>query len=423
MRSIADQKIRSLLHFEVPPARCFGLLLIIVALLSACSRGNANGKSEPPQRREGAVPVTAAVVLEKTVPVQVRAIGTVGAYSTVSVRSQIDGELTGVYFQEGQDVKKGDLLFTIDPRPLEAELRQAEARLAKDMAQAKQAKANLAKTAAQAKTAEVQAKRYQRLVEEGIVSRDQYDQIRTNADALQAALRADQAAVEDAEATIQVDQAALENAKLQLGYTSIRSPIDGRTGDLMVHQGNLVKANDTVLVAIHQISPIYVTFSVPEQELPEIRKYMAAGKLEVEAIVPNEEAHPVKGVITFVDNTVDRTTGTIQLKGTFDNEEKRLWPGQFVNVVLTLTTQPNAVVAPSQAIQNGQEGQYVFVIKPDLTVESRPVVVARTFGDETVIERGLQPGEKVVTDGQLRLAPGVKVEVKNGPGNSEEMHS
>ena len=194
--------------------------------------------------------------------------------------------------------------------------------------------------------------------------------------------------------------------------------MNGRTGSLIVHEGNLVKANDTpVLVVINQIQPIYVTFSVPEQQLPEIRKYMAAGKLEVEAIIPNDEKRPARGVITFIDNAVDSATGTIRLKGTFANEDGRLWPGQFVNVVLTLTTQPNAIVIPSQAIQTGQQGQYVFVIKPDLTVESRPLVVSRTFDGEAVIEKGLQPGERVVTDGQLRLVPGVKVEVKSGlPG-------
>ncbi|HWP45985.1 MAG TPA: efflux RND transporter periplasmic adaptor subunit [Candidatus Limnocylindrales bacterium] len=422
MKPLSYQKVRLLFSPLFLPLKGFGLLWIILIFLTACSRGDASGKSDQPRQR-AAVPVTAATVVEKTVPIQIKTIGTAEAYSVVAVRAQVNGELTGVYFQEGQDVKKGDLLFTIDRRPLEAALRQAEANLAKDIARLKQAEANLAKTAAQAKNAQVQARRYESLNQQGIISKDQYDQIRTNAEALQAALHADQAAVEDAKAAIRADQAAIENVKLELEYCSIRSPLDGRTGDLMVHPGNLIKANDTVLVNINQISPIYVTFSVPEQELPEIKKYMAQGKLQVEAEIPNSEGNPVKGVVTFVDNAVDKATGTIQLKGTFDNEEKRLWPGQFVNVTLTLTTQPNAIVAPSQAIQAGQQGSYVFVIKPDLTVESRPVVVARTLENESIIEKGLQPGEKVVTDGQLRLTPGMKVEVKNDQGSNKEASS
>jgi multidrug efflux system membrane fusion protein len=422
MKSFIYPKIRFLFSPRFLSMKDLGLLWIILMFLSACSRGDAGGKSDQPRQRV-AVPVSAATVVEKTVPIQIKTIGTAEAYSVVAVRAQVSGELTGVYFQEGQDVKKGDLLFTIDRRPLESALKQAEANLAKDMARLKQAQANLAKTTAQAKNAQVQAQRYESLNQQGIISRDQYDQIRTNAEALQAALHADQAAVEDAKAAIRADQAAIENIKLELEYCSIHSPMDGRTGNLMVHPGNLIKANDTILVNINQINPIYVTFSIPEQELLEVRKYMAQGKLEVEAEIPNAEGNPVKGIVTFVNNVVDKATGTIQLKGTFNNEEKRLWPGQFVNVTLTLTTQPNAIVAPSQAIQMGQQGTYVFVIKPDLTVESRPVVVARTLENESIVEKGLQPGEKVVTDGQLRLTPGAKVEVKNDQGGNKEASS
>jgi multidrug efflux system membrane fusion protein len=333
---------------------------------------------------ENTVPVTIATVREKTVPVEVQAIGNVEAYSTVSVRAQLAGEVERVLFKEGQEVKEGDLLFTLDARPYQATLRQLEANLARDQAQLENARA--------------QAERYTKLFQEGVVSKEQYDSFRTNADALAAMLRA--------------DQAAIEKAKVDLGYCSIQSPLEGRTGSLLVHPGNVVKANETVLVVINQVTPIYVSFSVPEQNLPEIKKRMAAGNLAVGAIIPNDESNPVEGTLTFVDNTVDNTTGTIRLKGTFANTERRLWPGQFANVVLRLTSRPNAVVVPSQAVQTGQAGQYVFVIKPDLTAESRPVVSGSTVGGETVIEKGLQPGETVVTDGQLRLAPGMKVEVK-----------
>jgi multidrug efflux system membrane fusion protein len=361
-----------------------GILMVLLsgmAALCACS-DKASGKAAV----TSAVPVSVGEVVQKAVPLQLRAIGNVQAYSTVSIKSQVEGTLARVYFKEGQDVKKGDLIFLIDPRSFEAALRQAEATLARDTAQAANAR--------------LDERRFADLFKEGGVSQQQHDQARTNATAL--------------EATLQWDRSAVENAKLQLGYASIRSPIDGRTGNLLVHQGNLIKANDAdhPLVVINQVRPIYVSFSVPEQELPAIRRYMASGNLKVEAITLGREGRQPLGDLTFVDNAVDRTTGTVELKATFTNADNALWPGQFVNVVLTLTTEPNAVVVPSQAIQTGQQGPYVFVVKPDLTVESRPIVVHRTIERETVIEKGLAPGERVVTDGQVRLVPGAKVEIK-----------
>jgi multidrug efflux system membrane fusion protein len=228
--------------------------------------------------------------------------------------------------------------------------------------------------------------------------------------------------VATAEATIQADRAAVERVRLQLEYSTIRSPIDGRTGSLMVHEGNLVKANDkdSVLVVINQLTPIYVTFAVPEQELPAVQRHLAAGQLSVEAAIPQSAEPPEQGVLSFVDNTVDRATGTIRLKATFANPDRRLWPGQFVNVVLTLAAQPDAIVVPSQAVQTGQNGTYVYVVRADRTAEVRPVVVARQREGEAVIQQGLQPGETVVTDGQLRLTSGSQVEVKGSGPRAEE---
>jgi len=359
-----------------------------------------------------AVPVSVAAVLIKDVPVQIRVIGTVEAYSTVSIKSMVNGEIVEVNFTEGQEVRNGAPLFEIDPRPFQADLRRNQANLAKDTAQLQQAKANLARDTAQAQNAAVESRRYEQLVAKGVAAKQQYDQYRTNAEALEAAVRADQAAIENASEAIRADSAALDNSKIQLGYCTICSPIEGRTGSLIVHQGNVVKANDIAMVVINQLSPIYVNFAVPEQYLPEIRSYMALGKVKVEAVPANTTESPSHGVLTFIDNAVDSTTGTIKLKATYVNSDRRLWPGQFVNVVVTLASQPNAIVVPNEAVQSGQQGPYVFVVKPDLTAESRLVTPGRVIGGEAVIEKGLQPGEKVVTDGQLRLVPGAKVQIK-----------
>jgi multidrug efflux system membrane fusion protein len=353
--------------------------LFLMTLFTACS----GGKSE--QLPKQVVPVTSGTVIQKTVPVQIRVIGNIEAYSAVSVKSQIGGQLIRVHFKEGQDVRKGELLFTIDPRPYEAALKQAEANLAKDAAQLDHARSELL--------------RYEELIKRDYVTKQEYDQIRANAAAM--------------EATLNADKAVVENARLQLRYCYIYSPITGRTGNLFSNEGNLIKANaDNAMVIVNQIQPIYVTFSVAEQYLSEIKKYMASGKVLVKAFITKDEDNPEEGILTFVDNTVDVATGTIKLKAIFANKGTRLWPGQFVDVVMILTTQPNAIVIPTQSIQTGQKGQYVYVIKDDLTVEDRQVTVGRTLNSETVIEKGLQAGEKVVTDGQLRLVPGAKVQIK-----------
>ena len=396
-------------------AACAGLLLSCLAVLAACSERKASGKSGPPAAP--GVPVTAATVVQKAVPVQVRAIGNVQAISTVTIKSQVDGQVLHVHFAEGQDVKAGDPLFTLDQRPFEAALKQAEATLARDRAQLKQAEATLAKDRAQLANARIQERRYKELIADGAISSELYDQVRTTAETFDAAVQADLAAVENAKATIQADQAVVDNAGVQLGYTAIRAPMAGRSGNLLVHPGSAVKARDdsSQMVVINQIHPIYVTFAVPQRYLGDIKKFLAEGSVKVEAIPQGQEADPARGELTFVNNTVDPTTGTIQLKATFANAGNRLWPGQFLNVVLTLTTDPGAVVVPSQAIQTGQQGPYVFVIKPDLTVETRPVVVERTVGPDAVIQKGLAPGERVVADGAVRLVPGARVEIRTSP--------
>ena len=366
-------------------AVCIVLAMPVLAGLG-CAKG---AKATPGRPQEMAVPVTVADVVSKAVPLEVRTFGTVETVSTVAVKSQTGGILTVVHLKEGQDVKGGDLLFTIDPRPSDAALKQAEANRAKD--------------AVQQENAAKESLRQQELFGKRLASEEAYDQARASADALTAVLRA--------------DDAAIENAKLQLEYCSIRSPIDGRTGSLLVDQGNLVKANDAALVTINQIKPIHVGFSLPQRELPRIMKEMAAaaqsaaGKLKVQAFIPGEEEKPEIGEVTFTDNAVDRTTGTIKLWGTFANDGGRLWPGQFVNVTLTLSVQPNAIAVPSKAVLNGQDGTYAFIVLPDNTVEDRMVTVERTVGDLSIIAKGLQAGERVVTDGQLRLKPKAKVRI------------
>jgi membrane fusion protein, multidrug efflux system len=362
------------------------------------------------RRGEGGVPVTVATVTQKNVPLQIDVIGNVEAYSTITVKAQAGGELTQVHFHEGDYVKAGDLLFTIDQRPLKAMLNQSEANLAKDEAALGQAEANLVRDKAQQKYAQSQAERYGRLLQAGIVSKDQSEQMGSNADALAAAVNADEAAIRSARAAVVATKATLDNSRVQLEYTTIRSAINGRTGNIMVKQGNIVAANTVDLTTINQVEPIYVTFSVPEAQLPAIKRYMSESQLQVTATPQADTAVQERGVLTFVDNTVDTTTGMIKLKGTFANKDHRLWPGVFARVTLRLTMQPDMVVVPNQAVQTGQEGAFVFVVKSDRTVESRPVVTGSRIDQEIVISSGLRPGETVVTEGQLRLGPGVRVQ-------------
>lgn len=366
--------------FSCMPLAAVSLVLLPAALLlSACSGGK-----EPPKQE--AVPVAVVTVVQRDVPVEIKNIGAVEAYATVGIKSPIGGQLVKVNFQEGQDVEAKQLLFVIDPRPYETASQQAQANLAKDKALYNKAAAD--------------ARRYAELIRKQFVSQQEYDQAKATADSLAA--------------TVKADEVAVQNAKLNLSYCYINAPISGRTGNLLANMGNMIKADaDNPMVVITQVQPIYVSFAVPEQYLPDLRKYLAQGQVKVEVAIGADTGHPVTGILTFVNNTVDQATGTIQCKATFANLERRLWPGQFVNVVVKLTTEPNAVLAPTQAIQTGQEGQLVWVITPDLKAEVRPVEVKRPLNSETIIKKGLQPGERVVTDGQIRLVPGAKVEIKN----------
>ena len=406
--------------------------------VAGCSETPAGGAQTRPAPAP-AVPVGAATAEQRLVPIQVTTVGNVQAYTTVGVKSQVAGQIQQVHFTEGHEVKRGELLFTIDPRPLEAALRQAEANVVKDRAQLRQmeaavaqrqaevtqALANLDRDVAQFENARVQEQRYATLVQKELVAREAYDQVRTALAALQATVAADRAAVENSRASaraaeamvdngraaIQANEALVETARLQLAYTSIRAPMDGRTGNLLVQGGNVLKANeDNPLVVIAQIRPIYVSFSVPEPNLTAIKKYRDAGALKVEAVLDGGK-RTIVGAVTFMNNTVDPTTGTIQLKATFPNADSALWPGQFVDVALTLTSE-QAVLVPTQAVQAGQQGSFVYVVKPDSTVESRPVKVGRRLPRELVIEQGITAGERVVTDGQLRLVPGARVDIK-----------
>ncbi len=371
---------------------------IIVAALVLASTAACTADSSAGDAAEGAgggppaVPVTTAAVVQKPMPIEILVIGSAEPYSSVAIRSQITGQLLKVNFREGDIVQRGQVLFELDRRPLEAALGQAQANLTRDMAQA----AN----------AEVQATRFQQLVDRGIAPREQGDTARTSVAALNA--------------TVEADRAAVENAKIQLQYATITAPISGRTGALMVHQGNLVRANDqTPLVVINEVAPISVAFTIPESRLADLRRYMARGSLNVTA-TPQGSDTPASGRITFIDNAVDQNTGTIRIKGTFPNSDGRLWPGQFVNVVVTLSTDPTAIVVPSVAVQAGQEGTYVFAVKSDQSVEMRPVTVARTRGAESVIASGVRPGETVVTDGHLRLEPGGRITAKQSPAGPAE---
>ena len=335
-----------------------------------------------------AVPVAVAQAEQRDVPVVVNAVGTIAPYSTVQIKTMVSAEIDKAFFKEGDFVKKGELLFQLDPRSFNADLLRAQGQLARDKATAVTARAN--------------ANRYTALYKEGIIAREQYENMTSAAD--------------QAEAAVVADEGAVESARVNVTFTKIYSPIDGRTGNLQLYPGNVSKANDLPLVTINEVSPIYASFAIPEQYLPEVKQHIAKGGLQVQATIP-ETTLPVDiGKVTFIDNTVDRTTGTITLKATFPNKDNKLWPGQFVTVVLTLSNRPNATTVPSQAVQSGQQGPYLFVVKADKTVEMRLVKLGQLYKNQLVVEQGVTPGETVVTDGHVRLVPGSKVEFKRAEG-------
>ncbi len=382
------------LPFANPPMPAFAMAshrplmvsaaLIVLGILTACGAPPKKGGMPP-------APVTVAQSVRKDVPIIVTAIGTVEPYNSVNIKPLVGGEITLVAIKEGQDVRKGDVLFVIDPRPYEAALGQALGGLARD-------KAQLA-------SADAQAKRYAELVRKDYVTKQDYDNAVASAGGLQA--------------SVQSDEAAVAAARLNLAYCTVRAPIPGRTSNLLIQLGNVVKANDVPVLVLNQITPIYVDFSVPEGNLSEIKKKQAAGPLQVSADLSSGGGH-FTGELSLINNAVDPTTGMILLKATVANEDRGLWPGSFVQVSMTLGTEDGAIVVPEKAIQQGQQGTYLFVVKPDRTVEMRPVTVGQRRNDEAIIEKGLEAGEEVVTDGQLRLFPGAGVEIKSGSAPSPE---
>jgi len=363
-----------------------GLVVCLAAGgLVAYFSGDSRAKEKSAAKGPGAVPVSVVAAVQQSVPVRLQAIGNVEAYTSVAVKSRVDGQIVEVHFREGQEVKKGEVLLRIDARPFEAAFRQSEAQALRDVASRDQANS--------------QERRYLELLEKNFVSKDAYAQYRTNA--------------QTAEASSKASQAALENAKLNLEYTVIRSPIDGYVGRALLQAGNMVKANDTIsLVIINQVKPVYVSFAIPEQQLMQVRDLMRKNPLAVEVAAPGSEKTLATGRIAFLDNAVDQTTGTIKVRAVFDNSDAALWPGQFYTVRVKLFDQENAILVPSRALQTGPAGQFVYVVKADMTAEMRKVVVSRAEGDMAVLaEGGVAKGEQVVVRGALRLAPGIKVSI------------
>jgi multidrug efflux system membrane fusion protein len=404
---------------SLKPSKLLGVL-VAALLLSACASaptdvgdgGKGKGKGKGKNAGGGTVPVEVAKAQLKNVPVDISVVGNVEAYSVVTVRAQTGGMLTKVNFQEGDFVKKDDVLFLIDRKPLEGQMKSAMANLQKSTALELQAEANLNRDAANAKYARDQTNRYLKLVEEGIIAKEQGEQLKSNADSLAQLLEADKAAINSAKAQMESDQSAINNLNIQLGYTTVYAPMNGRTGNTLQKAGNIITANTTDLATINQVEPIYVTIAVPEARLPEVKRYMAQGNLQVTARPQDGSGEPENGQLTFIDNSVDTTTGTIKLKGTFQNTARKLWPGQFVNATLRLTTRANAVVVPNQAVQTGQDGTYVYVVGEDRAVTVVPIKTGPRIDQDMVIEDGLKGGETVVTEGQLRLQPGSKVQVR-----------
>jgi membrane fusion protein, multidrug efflux system len=381
-------------------------IVLSLAIQGCKSRSGSSEGASKGRMRNAVIPVDAIKVVKKDVPIDIQAVGAIEASSTVTMKSQVSGELIRVLFREGDFVKKGDELFKIDSRTYEAQLNQVQANLAKDEAALAQIEANLARDVAQQKYAQSEAARYASLLEKHLVSKEQAEQSAAGAEAASATVRADRAAIQSARAAMEATKATIASARVMLGYTSIRSPLDGRTGNLNLQQGNIVSPN-TDLTTINHVEPVYAAFSIPQNQLPLVKK----GQTATVSTLDGSSA-PESGNLFFIDNAVDAATGTILVKASYPNKNRTLWPGQFVRVVLRLGTQPGALIVPSQAVQTGQDGSFVFVVKPDQTVESRPVIPGMNVNGQIVIEKGLEFGETVVTEGQIRLTAGSRVRIR-----------
>ena len=423
-----DEQVRS------PYWLVFALTTLTLVLFSGCANKAAQqGFQRPP------APVTVTAAVMQDVPIYLDAIGKTVAREVVSIQPQVSGRITKIHFTDGANVKKGDMLFTIDTRPFEANLRQAQANVTRDLALKRQAEANLAKDLAQQKYGEIEAKRYQTLVEQGVVSREQYDQAQSNADSLKATVEADRATIHSAEEAIKVDMAAVDSAKVELSYCYIHSPIDGRAGQRLVDIGNVVSpggsggssatsssstggtggasSNSNTLLVIERIDPIYADFTISQDNLANVQQQMRAGTLKTEVRLPDSE-DLVTGQLTFLDNAVQNATGQVGLRATIPNEGHRFWPGRFVNIRLVLSTVRGAVLIPATAPQMSAKGSYVYVVKQDSTAEQRSVSLGQRQGDLVVVEKGVEPGERVVTNGQLGVTPGGKVRIEQQPGET-----
>lgn len=405
--------------------KSFRLVLYLAGLSSVLITGCTQKAAQNFERPPAPVSVTAAIAQD--VPTYLDAIGKTVAREVVSVQPQVSGRITKIHFTDGANLRKGDLLFTIDTRPFEARVRQAQANLSKDAALKRQAEANLAREVAQAKWGETQVKRYRTLVESGVVPREQYEELRANLDTLNANVGAARAAVGSANEVMKVDAAAIENAKVELSYCYIRSPIDGRAGQRLVDIGNVVNpggpvsttssngdpssssGNSSALLVIERLDPIYADFTISQDNLTRVQEEMRAGTLRTEVRLPDNPENHVTGQLTFLDNAVQNTTGTVGLRATIPNDGHRFWPGRFVNVRLVLSTIHQAVLIPASAPQMSAKGSFVYVVKQDSTAEQRPVSLGQRQGDLVVVETGVQAGERVVTSGQIGVTPGGKV--------------
>lgn len=387
----------------------------LCAALAGCVNNAQQNFERPP------APVVVSTAVSQDVSNYMDALGKIVAREVVSIQPQVSGRITKIHFTDGANVRKGQLLFTIDPRPFDANLKQAQANLAKDVAAKRQAEANLAREVARENWGRAQVNRYRTLVEQGVVAREQYEQIRVDYDTLKANTEAAKAAVRSADETIKVDNAAIDTAKVQLSYCYIHSPIDGRAGQRLVDLGNVVNpggpgnseasngVSSNALLVIERLDPIYADFTISQSNLSSVQEQMRAGTLSAEIRLPDTTDEPVSGQLTFVDNAVQTETGQVTLRATLPNPGHRFWPGRFVNVRLLLGTIHGAVLVPSTAPQMSAAGSYVYVVKPDSTAEQRTVSLGQRQGDLIVVEKGVNAGEKVVVNGQLGVTPGGKV--------------